>query len=56
MHAKQEPAPFSLNLFQGRPTFVSHLECSARGGMYPADELHGLSRAGKPLEIDTFND
>ena len=33
------------------PTFTSHLECSATGERYPADELHGLSRAGKPLLV-----
>jgi threonine synthase len=31
------------------PTFVSHLECSLTGERYPADTLHGLSRAGRPL-------
>ncbi|MDH3500514.1 MAG: threonine synthase, partial [Acidimicrobiia bacterium] len=40
------------NLLEDRPTFVTHLECS----MYPedrysADELHGLSAAGKPLLV-----
>ncbi len=33
------------------PTFVTHLECSATGEVYPADTLHGLSRAGKPLLV-----
>ena len=37
------------NLTVERPTFVTHLECSATGERYPADELHNLSRAGKPL-------
>ena len=32
-------------------TFVTHLECSYTGEIYPADELHGLSRAGKPLLV-----
>ena len=32
-------------------TFVSHLECSATGKTYAADELHGLSDAGKPLLV-----
>jgi threonine synthase len=31
------------------PTFVTHLECAYTGGTYPADEVHGLSDAGKPL-------
>lgn len=34
-----------------RPTFVSHLECAATGERYPADTVHGLSRAGKPLVV-----
>ena len=33
------------------PTFVSHLECSLTGERYPADTLHGLSRAGRPLLV-----
>ncbi len=33
------------------PTFTSHLECSATGAHYPADALHGLSQAGKPLLV-----
>jgi threonine synthase len=33
------------------PTFVSHLECSLTGERYPADQLHGLSRAGRPLLV-----
>ena len=33
------------------PTFVSHLECSYTGERYPADQLHGLSAAGKPLLV-----
>jgi threonine synthase len=32
-------------------TFVTHLECSATGTRYAADELHGLSEAGKPLLV-----
>jgi threonine synthase len=39
------------NLTTDRPTFVTHLECSATGERYPADELHNLSRAGKPLLV-----
>jgi len=34
-----------------RPTFVSHLECSATGERYEADQVHGVSRAGKPLLV-----
>ncbi len=33
------------------PTFVSHLECSYTGKVYPADTLHGLSDVGKPLLV-----
>ena len=39
------------NLTVERPTFVAHLECSMTGERYPADELHNLSRAGKPLLV-----
>ena len=39
------------NLVTERPTFVTHLECSATGERYPADELHNLSRSGKPLLV-----
>ena len=39
------------NLTVERPTFVTHLECSATDERYPADELHNLSRAGKPLLV-----
>ena len=33
------------------PSFVTHLECSYTGKTYPADQLHGLSEAGKPLLV-----
>jgi threonine synthase len=39
------------NLTTERPTFVTHLECSATGERYEADQLHNLSRAGKPLLV-----
>ena len=39
------------NLTTERPTFVTHLECSATGERYAADEIHNLSRAGKPLLV-----
>jgi threonine synthase len=32
-------------------TFVTHLECSATGERYDAGQLHGLSRASKPLLV-----
>ena len=33
------------------PTFVMHLECSQNGERYEADQVHGLSAAGKPLLV-----
>ncbi|RZF60810.1 threonine synthase [Sphingomonas populi] len=39
------------NLTAERPTFVTHLECSMTGESYPADQLHNLSRVGKPLLV-----
>jgi len=41
----------SENLTTERPTFVTHLECSATGEHYAADQSHNLSRAGKPLLV-----
>jgi threonine synthase len=39
------------NLNTDRQTFVTHLECSITGERYEADQLHGLSRAGRPLLV-----
>jgi threonine synthase len=39
------------NLTAARPTFVTYLECSATGERYAADQVHTLSRAGKPLLV-----
>ncbi len=39
------------NLTTERKTFVAHLECSATGERHAADEIHNLSRAGKPLLV-----
>jgi threonine synthase len=39
------------NLSVERPTFVTHLECSATGERHAADQPHNLSRAGKPLLV-----
>ncbi len=36
---------------QQYPTFVTHLECGFTGEHYPADQLHGLSAAGRPLLV-----
>ncbi|MCI5047947.1 MAG: threonine synthase [Aquisalinus sp.] len=40
------------NLTTDRPTFVTNLECSISGADdYAADEVHGLSREGRPLLV-----
>jgi threonine synthase len=39
------------NITVDRPTFVTHLECSMTGERYEADQLHGLSRVGRPLLV-----
>jgi len=39
------------NLTADRPSFVTHLECSATGERHAAGEVQGLSRAGKPLFV-----
>jgi threonine synthase len=41
----------NANITVDRPTFVTHLECSLTGERYEADQLHGLSRAGRPLVV-----
>ncbi len=50
-HPRADALRYDDNLTTERPTFVSHLECAATGERYPADELHNLSRAGKPLIV-----
>jgi threonine synthase len=42
---------YDNNLTAERPTFVTHIECAATGERYEADQLHNLSRAGKPLLV-----
>ena len=42
---------YDENLTTERPTFVTHLECACTGERYAADEIHNLSRAGKPLLV-----
>jgi threonine synthase len=42
---------YDENLTRERRTFVTHLECSATGERYAADEIHNLSSAGKPLLV-----
>jgi len=39
------------NLTAERPSFVTHLECAYTGEHHAADEVHNLSRAGKPLLV-----
>jgi threonine synthase len=39
------------NLTIERPTFVTHLECAMEGDHYAADQVHNLSKAGKPLLV-----
>src|SRR5215470_5641182 len=39
------------NLTAKLPSFVTHLECAMTGERYEADQLHNLSRAGKPLLV-----
>ena len=39
------------NLTAQRPNFVTHLECAMTGERYEADQIHNLSRAGKPLLV-----
>ena len=39
------------NLTTERPTFVTHLECAYTGEHVPADRIHNLSPAGKPLLV-----
>jgi threonine synthase len=43
--------PINPNLTADRATFVTHLECSMTGERYEADQLHGLSRVGRPLLV-----
>ncbi|WP_299464194.1 threonine synthase [uncultured Gimesia sp.] len=40
-----------LDSFPESPTFVTHLECGMHHDRYEADQLHGLSQAGKPLLV-----
>lgn len=42
---------YSDNLTTERPTFVTHLECAMTGERYEADQVHNLSKAGKPLLV-----
>ena len=39
------------NLTARWPSFVTHLECAMTGERHEADQVHNLSRAGKPLLV-----
>jgi threonine synthase len=39
------------NLKANLPSFVTHLECAMTGERHEADQVHNLSRAGKPLLV-----
>ncbi|MGB8637271.1 MAG: threonine synthase, partial [Pseudolabrys sp.] len=39
------------NLTAKIPSFVTHLECAFTGEHHEADQVHNLSRAGKPLLV-----
>ena len=43
--------PFLTNITADRKSFVTYLECSMTGETYPADQVHGLSRVGRPLLV-----
>src|SRR6202166_5355868 len=49
--ARSQPVKDNDNLTIERPTFVTHLECAMEGDHYPADQIHNLSKAGKPLLV-----
>ncbi len=42
---------YDSNLTARWPSFVTHLECAMTGERYEADQIHNLSRAGKPLLV-----
>jgi threonine synthase len=43
--------PLDSVFTQDLPSFVTHLECSMTGERYEADQVHGLSSAGRPLLV-----
>ena len=45
------PIASNANLTAERQTFVSHLECGLTGERAEADQLHGLSAAGRPYLV-----
>ncbi len=40
-----------VNLARDCRSFFTHLECSLTGELYEADQIHGLSNAGRPLLV-----
>src|SRR5271169_1984966 len=42
---------YDSNLAARWPSFVTHLECAITGERHEADQVHNLSRAGKPLLV-----
>jgi threonine synthase len=48
---ESDRVPHDDNLTAERPSFVTHLECAYTGERHDADEVHNLSRAGKPLLV-----
>jgi threonine synthase len=50
----EEPGPTMQhddNLRADLPNFMTHLECAMTGERHEADQVHNLSRAGKPLLV-----
>ncbi|WP_446653787.1 threonine synthase [Blastomonas sp.] len=43
--------PLLSNILADRQSFVTHLECSMTGERYEADQVHALSRVGRPLLV-----
>lgn len=43
--------PLPSNILAERQSFVTHLECSMTGDRCEADQVHGLSRVGRPLLV-----
>ena len=43
--------PLLSNILAERQSFVTHLECSMTGERCEADQVHGLSRVGRPLLV-----
>jgi len=43
--------PLLSNILAERQSFVTHLECSMTGDRCEADQVHGLSRVGRPLLV-----